>query len=110
VIDEHDDDIDPPGLEMYNSSIMDREYARVPATELREHGSDIINRVAFGDEQIVLTRRGRPVAAIISLASLDALRRLEDSHDVAEANLARKDVRKHGTVSWEDVKAELELG
>jgi hypothetical protein len=36
-----------------------------------------------------------------------ALHRLEDAHDVAEAAKAREDVRKHGAIPWEAVKAEL---
>ncbi|HVS46092.1 MAG TPA: type II toxin-antitoxin system Phd/YefM family antitoxin [Verrucomicrobiae bacterium] len=78
-----------------------------PATELREHGSEIVNRVAYGGEEVVLTRRGKPIAAIVSLASLELLHKLEDAHDIAEAAAARNDARKHGTIAWEDVKAEL---
>ncbi len=88
---------------MYN--MEEKSVATVPATELRDHGSDIVNRVAFGGEEVVLTRHGKPIAALISLAALETLHRLEDAQDVAEAALARDDVRKHGTVSWEDVKA-----
>ena len=86
---------------------MDIEYTTVPATELREHGSEIVNRVAYGGEELVLTRRGKPIAALVSLAALEALHRLEDARDVAEAAEARDDARKNGTVRWEDVKAEL---
>jgi prevent-host-death family protein len=86
---------------------MDQEYKTVPATELREHGSEIVNRVAFGNEEVVLTRRGKPIAALISLASLEALHRLEDAHDVAEAAAARADAGAHGTVPWEEVKTQL---
>ncbi|MHB8154261.1 MAG: type II toxin-antitoxin system Phd/YefM family antitoxin [Bacillati bacterium] len=52
---------------MYLWSTMALEYASVAARELREHGSEIVNRVAYGDEEIVLTRRGKPIAAIVSL-------------------------------------------
>jgi len=86
---------------------MDQEYTTVPATELREHGSEIVNRVAFGNEEVVLTRRGKPIAALISLASLEALHRLEDAEDVAEASVARADVGANGTIPWEEIKAEL---
>jgi prevent-host-death family protein len=89
---------------------MALEHARtVPTTELREHGSEIVNRVAYGNEEVVLTRRGKPIAAIVSLEALEALHRLEDAEDVAAAAAAREDVRKHGTVSLEDVKARFGL-
>jgi len=93
--------------QMYNKVLMDQAYTTVPATELREHGSEIVNRVAYGNEELVLTRRGKPIAALISLAALEALHRLEDAQDVLEAAAARADVRKRGTTPWEDVKAEL---
>ncbi len=83
------------------------ECTAIPTTELREHGSEIVNRVAYGNEEVVLTRRGKPIAALISLAALEELHRLEDAEDVAAAAEAREDIRKHGTVPWEDVKAEL---
>jgi prevent-host-death family protein len=86
---------------------MDLEYTTVPATELREHASEIVNRVAYGDEELVLTRRGKPIAALISLAALKELHRLEDAQDIAEAAAARDEVRKHGAMPWERVKAEL---
>jgi prevent-host-death family protein len=85
------------------------ERVEIPATELRENGSEILNRVAYGDEEIVLTRRGKPLAAIVSLAALEALRQLEDAEDIAAAAAAREDVRKHGAIPWEDVKGELHI-
>lgn len=77
----------------------------IPTSELREHGSEIVNRVAYGDEELILTRRGKPIAALVSLQALETLHRLEDAQDVKEAAHAREDVRKHGAIPWEDVKA-----
>ncbi|HVA33626.1 MAG TPA: type II toxin-antitoxin system prevent-host-death family antitoxin [Candidatus Baltobacteraceae bacterium] len=88
---------------------MDSRNSEVPATELREHGSDIVNRVAFGGEEVVLTRRGKPVAALVSLAALAALHRLEDAEDVPAIAIARKEVEQHGVVSHAEVKARLGL-
>ena len=85
------------------------EYATVPATELREHGSEIVNRVAFGHEEVILTRRGKPVAAIVPLSALEALRQLEDAEDIAAARTARREIAKHGTISHAKVKAALGL-
>jgi len=84
---------------------MALEYSEVAATELRDHASEIVNRVAYGDEELVLTRRGKPVAALVSLAALEKLRRIEDEEDAAEAERARKDVRKRGTIPWDEVRA-----
>ncbi len=84
-------------------------YTTIPTTDLRVHSSEIVNRVAFGDEELVLTRRGKPIAALVSLAALEALHRLEDAEDVADARAAREEIRQHGTLSHEEVKARLGL-
>ncbi len=45
-------------------------------TQARTELADLVNRAAYGGEHVVLTRHGRPVAAIVSaadLARLDAL-------------------------------------
>jgi prevent-host-death family protein len=99
--------LDEVSYKMYILGVMSIEYTTVPATELREHGSEIVNRVAYGGEELVLTRHGKPVAALVSLATLAALHDFEDQQDAAEAAAAREDVREHGAVRWEDVKAEL---
>ena len=82
-------------------------FRTVPAAELRNHGSDIINAVAYGNEQIVLTRHGKPVAAIVSLLVLDALKDMEDKLDRDGARKARADVRKHGTITLAQIKSSL---
>ena len=35
--------------------------------------SDVLSRVKFGNERIVLTRRGKPVCAIVTLGDLEHL-------------------------------------
>jgi prevent-host-death family protein len=94
---------------MYNMYFMAMSYATIPATELRQHASEIVNRVAFGNEEVVLTRRGKPVAAVVPLAALETLRKAEDSADAAAARAARDEIAKHGTISHEKVKANLGL-
>jgi len=82
-------------------------FKTVPAAELRRRGSDIINAVAYGGEHIVLTRHGRPVAAIVSLLVLDALKDIEDKVDREGVRKARADVRKHGTITLAQIKSSL---
>ena len=45
----------------------------VPVTQARAELSDLVNRVVFAGERIVLTRHGRAVAAIVSAADLERL-------------------------------------
>lgn|SRR5438552_18678658 len=82
-------------------------FRTVPAAQLRNHGSDIINAVAYGHEEIVLTRHGKPVAAIVSLLVLEALKDIEDKIDREAVRKARADVRKHGTITLAQIKSGL---
>ncbi len=62
--------------------------------EIKPHLSELINRVAFSRERLVVLRRGKPVAALVSiedfhrLEALDAVNtgnQQEDSHAVMRA-------------------------
>jgi prevent-host-death family protein len=44
--------------------------------DLKQGISAIINRVAFGGERIVLTSRGKPKAALVTMEDLDVLESL----------------------------------
>lgn len=47
--------------------------------EIKRSISMIINRVAFGRERIILTSRGKPKAALVSIEDLQKLESLEKS-------------------------------
>jgi len=49
----------------------------VSIAEVKRSISTLVNRVAFGGERIILTSRGRPKAALISIEDLRKLERLE---------------------------------
>ena len=84
---------------------------RMSAAEARKEMSETLNRVAYGGDRIVITRRGRDVAALISMEDLEFLERVEDHLDVKAALEAEAAARKSGepNVPWEDVKKELGL-
>lgn len=79
---------------------------RLTTTEARNQFSDAINRVSYGGERIVLDRNGKGVAALISIEDLKLLEMLEDRADIEAAREALADKE---TVTWEDLKKELEL-
>jgi prevent-host-death family protein len=62
---------------------------RVTASEAREEFSEIINRVAYGGERVVIRRREKELAAVIPMEDLRLLERLiekeEDRIDAEEA-------------------------
>ncbi|MBC8265025.1 MAG: type II toxin-antitoxin system Phd/YefM family antitoxin [Anaerolineales bacterium] len=49
----------------------------VSIAEVKRSVSTIVNRVAFGRERIILTSRGRPKAALVSIEDLQKLKLLE---------------------------------
>ena len=57
----------------------------VPVTEARAQFSELVNRVGFGKERIILTRHGRPLVALIPAEDLDDL---DDLVDLADAPAA----------------------
>jgi prevent-host-death family protein len=59
--------------------------------EIRANLADVINRVAYGGERIVLQRRGKQMLAVVSMEDLALLNALEDRADVKAAKKARKE-------------------
>jgi prevent-host-death family protein len=50
---------------------------RVGIADIKRNISSIVNRVAFGRERIVLTSRGRPKAALVSIEDLQTLEAMD---------------------------------
>jgi prevent-host-death family protein len=76
----------------------------VRITDIRDNLADALNRVAYGGERIVLERRGKGVAALVSLDDLATLERLEDESDI---KAARKALKEKGGVPLEAIKKRL---
>jgi prevent-host-death family protein len=51
---------------------------KVSTVELREQLGDLLNRVAYAGERVVILRRGKPVAAIVSMEDLQRLEALAE--------------------------------
>jgi prevent-host-death family protein len=79
----------------------------VTTVDARNSFSEIVNKAAFGKERIVLTRRGKAVAAVVPVEDLTKLEELEDQADVNEAIAALAEARRRGTLPWAKVKEEL---
>ncbi len=80
--------------------------SRISTAEARDRLSDIINRAAYGKERVVLTRRGRELAAVVPIEDIRLLEELEDHIDL---EAARKALEEEGTIPWEQIKRELGL-
>jgi len=64
---------------------------KISTADARKKFSNIINRVAFGKESIILTRRGEELAALVAMDELRLLQELEDRIDIADAIKAIKE-------------------
>ncbi|MEV5322156.1 type II toxin-antitoxin system Phd/YefM family antitoxin [Streptomyces sp. NPDC052687] len=53
----------------------------IPVTQARAELADMINRVVYGGERVVVTRHGKPLVALVSAADL---RRLEEAPEAGE--------------------------
>ncbi|MDG9715676.1 type II toxin-antitoxin system Phd/YefM family antitoxin [Streptomyces sp. DH24] len=53
----------------------------IPVTQARAELADLINRVVYGGERVVVTRHGKPLVALVSAADLE---RLEELREPAE--------------------------
>lgn len=51
----------------------------VSISQIKRDISELVNRVAYGRERIVLTSRGRPKAALVGLADLQRLQAAEEA-------------------------------
>lgn len=51
---------------------------KISTVDARKNFADIVNKVAYGDERVILTRRGQSVAALVSIAELELLQKIEE--------------------------------
>jgi prevent-host-death family protein len=82
---------------------------KVSTVKARSQFSDIINRAAYGKETIILTRRGKEVAAVIPLEDLKVIEEMEDRIDLEEAKKAWKEQGDEPLIPWETAKKRLGL-
>ncbi|MFC9794925.1 type II toxin-antitoxin system Phd/YefM family antitoxin [Streptomyces sp. NPDC127584] len=53
----------------------------IPVTQARAELADLINRVVYGGERVVVTRHGKPLVALVSAADLEELEAAEKPAD-----------------------------
>jgi prevent-host-death family protein len=95
---------------------------RVAIGQVKRDISELVNRVAYGGERVILTSRGKPKAALVSMADYERLRR-EQVNDrlahwqawVAESDKLTAEIlaRREGEpldvdALWQAARADLE--
>lgn len=63
---------------------------RLSTSEAREQLADLVNRVAFAKEAIILTRHGKDLAVLLPVEALEKLRDVELGHRPAERTSGRR--------------------
>lgn len=53
----------------------------IPVTQARAELAELINRVVYGGERVVVTRHGKPLVALVSAADLQLLEQEEAAAD-----------------------------
>ena len=92
--------------EMYEK---EQRMVRINASEVREDFAEVLNRVAYRGERIVIHRRGKDVVALVPVEDMALLQALEDRIDIEEARKALAEARSKGTIRWDELKTELGL-
>ena len=75
--------------------------------DAKEQFADLITRVTHNKERIILTRRGKEVAAIIPLDDLQLLQASQDKSDLDAATEALKEARDLGTITLAQLKEQI---
>ena len=56
---------------------------RVPIGQVKRDISELVNRVAYGDERVILTSRGKPKAVLVSIADYERIQREQVNDRIA---------------------------
>lgn len=78
----------------------------VSSADARKSFSDLLNETGFGGRRVVVTRKGKAVAAMVSIQDLEAIQALEDQKDIKEAERILSDPESE-YIPWEEAKKEL---
>lgn len=80
-------------------------YNTITTADARKNFADIVNKVAYGKEPVILTRRGQEIAALISIDELQLLQKIEDHIDIEDAKKALEETGEN--LSAEDFWKQL---
>lgn len=82
---------------------------RVNTAEAKKKLGSILQRTALTKRRVVVTSRGKDLAAVVSLEDVKLLEDIEDRLDLDDARAALATTKREGTVAWEKIKRDLGL-
>jgi prevent-host-death family protein len=91
------------------SSIREKEcaMASVTAKQLKDHPTDVLGRVQYGNERVAVTRYGKEVAVVVPIEDARLLERLEDLIDAEDVLKAVEEAEREGTISLDELREKL---
>jgi prevent-host-death family protein len=81
----------------------------VSVSEARESFADLVNRVAYRKERVIVCRRGKRVAAIVPMEQVEFLERVEDEYDQRMADEALAELDHSPAIPLEQIERDLGL-
>jgi prevent-host-death family protein len=82
---------------------------RVNSAEAKKQLGRILARTARTKCRVMVTSRGKDVAAVVPIEDVQLLEEIEDRLDLDEARAALASVKREGTVAWKKIKRDLGL-
>lgn len=83
----------------------------VPVKELRADLADLLDQVVDRREHLIVTRHGRPAAAIVPIDEYDALEEtaeiLSDNATLMAIERGKKELKNRKTVTLDSLRAEV---
>jgi prevent-host-death family protein len=80
----------------------------ISVTDARDDFAELVNRVAYGKDRVIVSRRGRKLAAIVPVSDVALLELLDDELDLMAARAALADPANSEALDWKDVRGELD--
>jgi prevent-host-death family protein len=93
---------------MYDST-DEHAPGHIGVSQARESFAELVNRAAYGGERVLVSRRGRPIAAIVPINDIEFMERMEDQLDLQAAQEALADPANAVTYPLRQVETELGL-
>ncbi len=79
----------------------------ISAGQASKRLAELMDRVANAKDRVILTRRKKPLAALVPLEDVELLEELEDRADLEAAKAAREEVKREGSIPLDRVLAEF---
>jgi prevent-host-death family protein len=82
---------------------------RVKSADAKKQLGRLLARTARTKRRVMVTSRGKDVAAVVPIEDVQLLEEIEDRLDLDDARAALASAKREGTVAWKKIKRDLGL-